>query len=83
MRAVSKCQGTKVLRGFGGPVARREERPFVSLQQLNPGRNVARVANVAVKGEFSSKKCGAQFGNEFFGRIGTLAEAMLKIAVEA
>lgn len=49
--------------------ARREKRPLVGFQQVNPSGDVARTAHVAVKTEFRAKEGGAKFGNQFFGRV--------------
>jgi hypothetical protein len=63
--------------------ARREKRALVSLQQFNPAGDVTRIANVAVKTEFRTQERGAQFGNQFFGRVLPGAETVFQIPVQA
>ena len=82
-RRVRKCQAAKVLGCLGCPIAGGEKCPLVGLQQLNPRSDVAGVAHVAVKTKLRTEERRAQLGDNFFGRIGALAEAMLQIAVEA
>jgi hypothetical protein len=72
-----KRQAPQVFGGLGSPIARGEECPFVSLQQLDPRSDVACIPNIAVKREFGSEERGTQLRDQFLSRIGPLAEAML------
>jgi hypothetical protein len=62
--------------------ARGKERAAIGLQEANPGLDIAGMAQIAVNGEFSAKEGRAHLGNQFLGRIGTLAEPMAQIAVK-
>jgi hypothetical protein len=79
---LGKRQAAQIVRGGLGLAARREERTLVSLQEANPGLDVARVAQIAVNRELGAKEGCAQLGNQFLRRIGTLAETVAQIAVK-
>ena len=76
-------QAAKVVRGLGGPAACCEECAFVGLEQFNPRRDLARVANVAVKAELRTEKRRTKFGDQFLCRVGARAEAVFHITIEA
>jgi hypothetical protein len=56
---VGKSETAKVARGLRSLAAGREECPLVGLQQVNPGGDIARIANVAVKAEFGTEERSA------------------------
>jgi hypothetical protein len=56
---LGKRQASKIVRCLGSPIARGEECPFVSLQQLNPSSDVACIPEVTVKREFGGEERGA------------------------
>src|SRR6266404_9874421 len=68
-RGLGKRQPTQVVGGLGSLATCCEERPLVSFQQLDPRANIAGVANVPVKAKFRTQERGAQFRNQFFGRV--------------
>ena len=68
-----KGQAAQVVRSLGSLTARREKCALVSLEQFNPRRDVAGVANVAVKSKFSGQERGAEFGNKFLRSVSARA----------
>src|SRR5438552_4086773 len=81
-RGFGKGQATKVVRCFRCLAARGKECAFVSLQKFNPVGDVARVSDVAVKAKLSTQEGGAQFCDQFFGRVTARAEPVLQISIK-
>src|SRR6266446_1244648 len=82
-RGLGKRQAPQVVRSLGCLTARCEECPFVGLQELNPVGDVARVPDVAIKAKLSTQEGGAQFCNQFFGRVIAGTEPILQISINA
>jgi hypothetical protein len=68
-RGLGKRQAAQVVRSLGCLAARGKECPLVSLQELNPGADIARVPDVTVKAEFRAQERGTQFRNQFLGCV--------------
>src|SRR4051794_14045665 len=68
-RGFGKGQAAKVVGSLGCLAARCKEGPFVGLQELNPGADIARVSNVPIKAEFGTQEGGTQFCNQFLGGV--------------
>src|SRR6267142_2613449 len=68
-RGLGKRQVAKVVRSLGCLAAGCKEGPLVSLQELNPGADIARVPDVTIKAEFRAQERGTQFRDQFLGRV--------------
>src|SRR5258708_5690577 len=68
-RGLGKRQAAQVVRSLGCLAARGKECPLVSLQELNPGADIARVPDITVKAKFRAQERGTQLRNQFLGSI--------------
>src|SRR3984957_14876555 len=57
--------------------------PFVSLQKLNPGRDITRIPDVTVKAKFRTQECSTQLRNQFLRRVIACAEPVSQISIKA
>src|SRR5205823_14031706 len=76
-------QAAQVVRSLGCLAAGSKEGPFVGLQELDPGADVARVPNIAIEAKFRTQERGAELRNQFLGRVVARAEPVLQISIEA
>jgi hypothetical protein len=80
---IAQHQAAQIICGSLRLAARGKERAAIGLQEANPGLDIAGMAQIAVYGEFSAEEGRAQLGNQFLGRIGTLAEAARSLTAAA
>src|SRR5258707_1125741 len=83
IRTVMRAGRTNHFPSLGSVAARCKECPFVSLQKLNPGRDVARIPDVTVEAKFRTQECSPQLRNQFLRRVVACAEPVLQISIKA
>src|SRR5204863_2770091 len=79
---LSKGQAAKIVGGLGRLARCGKDGSLVRFQKLDPVRDVAGVANVAVESKFSGQERGAKFGNQFLRSVMARAEAGFQIAIK-
>src|ERR1700722_1223371 len=57
--------------------------PLISLQKLNPGRDIARIPYVTVKAKLRTQECSTQLRNQFLRRVVACAKPVLQISIKA
>ena len=61
---------------------RREDRPIILLEKLDPVGDVAGMSEFSLDPEVGTQECCGEFGDQLFGRIGLGAEPVLEVPVE-
>src|SRR5262245_21150019 len=75
-------QAADVIGSLGSLAAGCEERALVGFEQVNPRRDVAGIAHVAVETELRGQERGTEFGYAFFGGVVARAEPVLEVTVQ-
>jgi len=72
----------KVVGSLGSLRCRREDRPIILLEKLDPVGDVAGMSEFSLDPKVGTEECCGEFGDQLFGCICPRAEPMLEVPVE-